>query len=308
MGECLQLVEAMSSSNPLTQSFPNEERAENRSRVGQAHHDPLECCTIHTAISLPKQASSTAAELRRAAARTEPIESRSKRHVLDAYNQLTETCEHIVLPRVVLDIAKQLYKRIEAENLLPQRHRLKSVRRATRAACIVIACRHARVPRTFMEIARLTQVEQKPLGRAYGAIKRAFKIRSGGARAPDDPTDVGATDPEGLLVRFCNYLNIAHDVLCACQHVLKRMLELGIGSTAWSRPMTMAGCAIYFTSHLLGRPSSLEDIATVAGRSPRAIVALYATLCDSKETVVPQKWIQDGRARFERLPQATRKK
>ncbi|KAM5536660.1 hypothetical protein V8D89_009755 [Ganoderma adspersum] len=285
-------------------SFPNEDRAENCSRVGKAHHDPLETCAIHTAISLPDQASSTAAQLRGAAARAEPIESRSKRHVLDAYNELTATCEHIVLPKVVLDIAKQLYKRIEAEGLLPQRHRLKNVRRAARAACIVIACRQARVPRTFMEVARLTQVDQKPLVRAFKVIKLAFKIKSGGARAPDDPTDVGATDPEGLLVRFCNYLDIAHDILCACQDVLRKMLELGIGSTTWNRPMTMVGCAIYFTGHLLGRPSSLGDIATIAGRSRRAIITLYGTLYLSRGTVVPQKWIQDGRARFERLPQA----
>ncbi len=284
----------------LIQTFKDEDNVSDRSRVGEAHYDLVESSDLQTKIALPGRGSRSSKEWRRIAARADRNDSPSERHVSKACKDLTTTCHRIELTRTVLNIAKQLYERIEEEDLLPQRHHRDKVYHGTLAACILIACRQARVPRTFIEISRLTCVDKKDLAKSFKVLERAFNVKAGGARAPDDPADVGAANPGDLLVRYCNYLGIAYDVVPICQDVVKKMQELEIGTS--SKPMTVAGSAIYFTCHLLGRPTSLGDIANVAGMKGSGIATLYGSLCHMKEAVVSQEWIQDGRASLQRLP------
>lgn len=213
---------------------------------------------------------------------------------------LSTSCQRIELPKTVTDIAKQLYQRIEQEDVFPQRHRSDKAYQGTLAACILIACRQARVPRTFIEISKLTCVDKKDLARAFKVLEQAFNVKAGGARAPDDPTDAGDMNPEHLLVRYCNYLGVAHDTACMCRDVVKEIQELEIGKT--SKPMTVAGSAIYFTGHLLGHPISIRDVANLAGMKGAAMVTLYRSLYDMKSKIVPRKWLEDGRAMLDRLP------
>ncbi|PIL24736.1 transcription factor [Ganoderma sinense ZZ0214-1] len=280
----------------------HEDRVENCSRAGEAHYDPLESFAIHLKFSHSHKASSSSVELLRAVARDHlHPESSSELPLLNGPKKLTTTCEPIVPPKMVADIAKQLYEHVEREGLLLQRRRKHLLRRAARAACLLIAYRLAHVPRTFNEIARLSNVDMHDLKRSYKVLRGAFNIKSGGARAPDDATDDSGTDPEGLLVRFCDYLGIACDLVPFYRHVMKKMLELvQIGNTR--RTMTVVGSVIYFTGYLLGRPTSLKEVASVASLKGAAIITLYGMLYRNKGTVVPQKWIEDYRARLEWLP------
>ncbi|KAI1783532.1 hypothetical protein LXA43DRAFT_1102443 [Ganoderma leucocontextum] len=281
-------------------TFKNDDAVASRSRVGKPHHTIVESSDLETTIALDDGGSGTSKELRRIATRADRNDSPSERHVSKALKDLTASCQRIELPKTILDIAKQLYQRIEQEDILPQRHRSDKAYQGTLSACILIACRQARVPRTFLEISKLTCVDKKDLANAFKVLERAFNIKPGGARAPDDPTDVGIANPEHLLVRYCNYLGLPSNIVCACRDVVKKMQGLEIGKT--SKPMSVAGSAIFFASHLLGRPISIGEIANVAGMKGPAIVMLYRSLYGMKETLVPQEWIQDGRARLERLP------
>ena len=74
----------------------------------------------------------------------------------NAYRDIATMCDTISLPRTIVETSKQLFKRVDEEKIL----RNKPID-ATIAACVFIACRQARVPRTFKEICVLTGVEKK---------------------------------------------------------------------------------------------------------------------------------------------------
>ncbi len=75
-------------------------------------------------------------------------------------------CERIGLSRVVVDSAKQLYKKVEDDKLLRGK-----TQEAVIASCIYIACREQNVTRTFKEIYALTRVSKKEIGRCFKILQ-----------------------------------------------------------------------------------------------------------------------------------------
>jgi transcription initiation factor TFIIB len=65
--------------------------------------------------------------------------------------------------------------------------------------------------------------------------------------------------------------------------------------------VSIAGGAIYFTCLLLGKNKSVRDIGVVAGVSESTIKLVYRYYQQAKEKLVKQEWIDDGRAKMDRL-------
>lgn len=78
------------------------------------------------------------------------------RNLQSAYRDCQTMCDAISLPKSISDTAKQLFKRVDEEKMLRGKDS-----NAVIAACIFIACRQGRVPRTFKEIVALTSVPKK---------------------------------------------------------------------------------------------------------------------------------------------------
>jgi len=190
-------------------------------------------------------------------------------------------------------LAKQLYKRSDEEKLL----RGKPLD-AVIAACIFIACRQAHVPRTFREICNLTHVSKKTLGQCYKALEQAFNLAPGAAA---NASAVGSTTgPENLLVRYCNHLDLPPNVQSICGDIIVAARKYGIGDGR--SPVSIAGGAIYFTCHLLGKVKSLRDISSVAGVSESTIKLVYRLYWHDRERLVKKQWIEEGKADMSRLP------
>ncbi|KAI0920972.1 hypothetical protein AcW1_004897 [Taiwanofungus camphoratus] len=249
---------------------------------------------LDTTISFRDGGSGIARELQRAASRSSA--SRSERNLLQAFRDISSWCDQFSLPKTISDIAKQLYKRSDEEKLL----RGKPLD-AVIAACIFIACRQAHVPRTFREICNLTHVSKKVLGQCYKALEQAFNLTPG-ASAVDRQSNTpnAARGPEDLLVRYCNHLDLPPNVQPICADVIIKARELGIADGR--SPVSIAGGAIYFTCHLLGKVKSARDISTVAGVSEGTIKLVYRLYYAEKEKLVKNEWIQEGKADLSRLP------
>lgn len=254
---------------------------------------------LDTVISFKDGGSGLARELQRAASRS--TASRSERNLLQAFRDIASWCDQFSLPKTISDIAKQLYKRSDEEKLL----RGKPLD-AVIAACIFIACRQAHVPRTFREICTLTHVPKKTLGQCYKALEQAFNLTLG-ASASRSSLSVGskAAGPESLLSRYCNHLDLPPNVEPICADIIGKARELGIADGR--SPVSIAGGAIYFTCHLLGKVKSARDISTVAGVSEGTIKLVYRLYYAEREKLVKEEWIKDGRAKLERLPVDTTK-
>ncbi|KAF9006649.1 cyclin-like protein [Cyathus striatus] len=273
-------------------TFANDE-GDDPSRVGAASDPLMEGMEqLDTVISFRDGGSGIARELQRAASRSQ--NSRSERNILTAFRDISSWCDQFSLPKTISDIAKQLYKRSDEEKLL----RGKPLD-AVIAACIFIACRQAHVPRTFREICNLTHVSKKVLGQCYKALEQAFNL-SPGANAHQSSTPGPSTGPETLLVRYCNHLDLPANVQSICSDIIQAARKHGIADGR--SPVSIAGGAIYFTCHLLGKDKHARDISAVAGVSEGTIKLVYRLYYAEKEKLVKQEWIDDGKAKFDNLP------
>jgi len=66
--------------------------------------------------------------------------------------------------------------------------------------------------------------------------------------------------------------------------------------------VSIAGGAIYFTCHLLGKVKSVRDISAVAGVSESTIKLVYRLYYAEKEKLVKKEWIDEGKADMDKLP------
>lgn len=276
-------------------TFANDE-GDDPSRVGAASDPLMEGIEqLDTVISFQDGGSGLARELQRAASRSQ--NSRSERNLLTAFRDISNWCDQFALPKIISDIAKQLYKRSEEEKLL----RGKPLE-AIIAACLFIACRQAHVPRSFREICTLTRVTKKSLGQCYKALEAAFNLTPGASAHAANPAP--SSGPESLVSRYCNHLDLPANVQSYCSDIIVAAREHGIADGR--SPVSIAGGAIFFTSHLLGKPKSLKEIGDVAGVSEGTIKLVYRLYYSEKEKLVKQKWIDEKKAEMGRLPDAYR--
>lgn len=114
--------------------------------------------------------------------------------------------EAISLSRVVVDSAKQLFKKVDENKLLKG----KSVE-ASSAACIYIACREHSVSRTFKEVCALTNVSKKEIGRCFKLLQPHFENK------PQISFD-------SYISRFSSSLELSSDVRKATLAVFRFIL------------------------------------------------------------------------------------
>lgn len=243
---------------------------------------------LSTNISFMDGGSGLARELQRAASRGQS--SRSERNLLSAFKDIDNLCEHMSLPKTIRDIAKQLYKRSDEEKLL----RGKPLD-AVIAAAIFIACRQAKVPRTFREICNVTRVPKKTLGQCYKVLENAFLQTE--EQNKGDTKRTGAAD---LVTRYCNHLNLEVRIETICRSIIETASEQGIA--AGRSPVSIAGGAIFFATHLFGCPRTVKDIGSVAGVSEGTIKLVYKLYYADKHRLVKQEWLDSGKAKMESLP------
>jgi transcription initiation factor TFIIB len=219
--------------------------------------------------------------------------SRSVQNLLSAFRDISNWCHQFSLPKTISDIVKRIYKRSYEARLL----RRKPVE-AVIAACIFVACRQAQVPRTFREICNIMGVSKKVLGQCYKGLERAFGL--GTSTNPSSSGAPSSTELDNLLVRYCNHLNLSAQVQSVCSDIIAAAREHGI--TDGRSPISIAGGALYFTCHLLGKAKSVRDVCAVAGLSECTIREVYRLYFRDKENLVKQEWIDEGKAKLNRLP------
>jgi len=148
----------------------------------------------------------------------------------------------------------------------------------------------------------MTKVSKKTIGQCYKVIEQAFNL---GQKVEGRGSDKGAmmtpkTDPESLLARYCNHLDLPPNYQRICSDIIGLARDQGIA--AGRSPVSIAGGAIYFVCHLMGRPKSSRDIAAVAGTSAGTIKLVYRLYYQEREKIVPNELLESGKGDLSRLP------
>ncbi|KAJ2157812.1 transcription initiation factor IIB [Coemansia sp. RSA 552] len=186
-------------------------------------------------------------------------QERQERNLRRAYGEIASICALMDLPAAVVETARDLYRRVDRENL----HKGKSSD-AVVGTCIFLACRQKALPRTFKEICALTKVPRKDIGRMFKLLKE----RLGATASPVSSDD--------LMMRFCANLSLlasAQD--CA---VLLNQMAKQQDTLAGRSPVSVAAACIYMASHLVAQPRDAKVISHVAGISEVTIKNSYKLL------------------------------
>jgi transcription initiation factor TFIIB len=293
-------------------TFANDENGDDPSRVGAAADPLLNGSQLDTVISARDGFSGRAKELSRA--QTKSAATKSERNLVSAYKEIGAMSDAIGLPKVVSDIAKQLYKKVEDSKQLKG----KTIQSII-AACIFIACRQANVPRTFKEICALTKVPKNEIGRVYKIIEKNLVAGTQATAAANgvdmpgtnqaalhNPTELQympttSTNAADLMIRFCNRLGLPPSVQGTCVELARRMADQG--TLAGRSPISIAAAGIFFVSWLVGKGKSPKEVGDAAGVSEGTVRNSYKLIWADKEKLVEPRWIESGKGSLENLPQ-----
>ncbi|GAA5860163.1 hypothetical protein JCM8547_009210 [Rhodosporidiobolus lusitaniae] len=262
-------------------SFADSE-GDDPSRVG-GPQDPLLDASeqLSTVISFKDNNTGISKALQMAASRVaKDQQGGSGRDLQSAFREIATMCEAISLPKSIIDTTKMLFKRVDEEKVLRGKSEAAII-----AACIFIACRQGRVPRTFKEIVALTSVSKKDIAAAFKQIDKLFDTSS--------PHASSSTDLDSLISRMGNHLALSVPLQRACSLAGAKAVEDGV--LAGRNPITIASSCIMFTTSLWGRRVNLGELAKVGGVQESTIRTGYRLLLTVKERLVDPKWFEDGR-------------
>ncbi|BGP00446.1 transcription initiation factor IIB [Rhodotorula toruloides] len=252
------------------------------SRVG-GPADPLLDSTdqLSTVISFKDNNTGVARALQMAASRVaKDAQGGSGRDLQGAFREIATMCEAISLPKAIIDTSKMLFKRVDEEKALRGKSEAAII-----AACIFIACRQGRVPRTFKEIVALTNVSKKEIAGAFKQIDKLFDTSS--------PHGASSTDLDSLISRICNHLALPVPLQRACSLCGQKTVDDGV--LAGRNPITIASSCILFVSTLWGRRVDPKEIAKVGGVQDSTIRTGYRLLLTVKERLVDSRWFDASR-------------
>ncbi|KAF9963586.1 transcription initiation factor IIB [Modicella reniformis] len=248
------------------------------SRVGAAANPLLSGPQLDTVISNMSGTTKLAKDLSRMHSKV--TIDRDTHKLLDVYKDISAMCDAIGLTKVIADTAKQLFKHIHDERLLRGR-----LDQAVMTACIYIACRQQKVPRSIKEILALTQVPKKEFTKCFKVIRALQEAKS---------MPMTAEDP---MPRFCCSLQLNMEVEKLATSLVFKAKELHtmFGKT----PPTIAATCIFMASNLCNDPRTLKRISLECGITEMTIRRAYKHLYQERDKLLDESL---SAAQFQSLP------
>jgi transcription initiation factor TFIIB len=189
------------------------------------------------------------------------VSDATERNLAFALSEIDRMSSHLGLPRNVREAAAVIYRRAVEERLI----RGRSIE-GVAAAALYAACRECKVPRTLDEIADVSRVSKKEIGRSYRFIARELLIHL----RPTSPTD--------YISRFGSELGLSGEVQSKAIELLKEATKKGL--TSGRGPTGVAAAAIYIASVLHGERRTQRDVADVARVTEVTVRNRYKELCE----------------------------
>lgn len=187
------------------------------------------------------------------------VRDAGERNLATALAELGRMAGVMGMPKVVRETAAMIYRKAMGRNLV----RGRSINGVV-ATALYSACRQCNVPRTLDEIARVSRVDKKEIGRTYRFITHELKLK------------LMPTSPEDYIPRFCSELKLSGAVQIEANKILHEAAEKQLGSG--KGPVGMAAAAIYIAAIMCNEERTQKEVADAAGVTEVTIRNRYKEL------------------------------
>lgn len=174
--------------------------------------------------------------------RTKDAGERNLRHALSEIDRMASA---LGIPRSVREVASVIYRRALSENLI----RGRSIE-GVATGCLYAACRKEGIPRSLEEVAEVSRVERKEIGRTYRYVSQSLGL------------EMKPVDPQEYVPRFCSKLDASETVQTKATEIITVTAEMGLLSG--KSPTGYAAAAIYAASLLCHERKTQREVAEVA--------------------------------------------
>ncbi len=195
------------------------------------------------------------------------ISGATERNLAFALSEIDKDSSSLGLPRSVRESASVVYRNAVNNKLI----RGRSIEGVV-AACVYVACRQCNVPRTLDEIADVSRVTKREIGRTYRFLARELEI------------NLPPTSPVDYVPRFASELGLSGEVQSKAIDIIEKAVDKGL--TSGRGPIGVAAAALYISSVLLGERRTQRDVAKVAGVTEVTIRNRYKELTEQLDVGV----------------------
>lgn len=246
-------------------TFSNDNNgAEDRCRVGGPENPLLES-DLSTMIGPPPTGGSPYSKHHHKMSSTD-------RSLIKAFGCISNMADRISLPKSITDQANAMFKIVyEGRSLKGRAHE------AIASACLYIACRQEGTPRTFKEIAAISAINKREIGRCFKLIIKAHE------------TNPEIITSEDFIERFCGHLDLPRSVRRAAAKIAQLSAELDIAPGR--SPISVAAAAIYMASHASPDKKSHREIAEIAGVGEGTIKQSYRLMRPWASELFPDDFV-----------------
>lgn len=195
------------------------------------------------------------------------ISGAKERNLAFALSELDRSSSKLSLPKSIREDASKVYRDAVDHKLI----RGRSIEGVV-AAAIYIACRRCHVPRTLDEIAEVSRVTKKEVGRTYRFMARKLNIKL----LPTSPVD--------YVPRFASELGLSGEAQARAIEIINQARANGLNSGRG--PTGMAAAALYIASILLNERKTQKEIADVTGVTEVTIRNRYSEITQLLDIVI----------------------
>ncbi|MGB7788240.1 transcription initiation factor IIB [Methanoregula sp.] len=189
------------------------------------------------------------------------VSNATERNLAFALSELDRMASALGLPRNIRETSAMVYRDAVDRNLI----RGRSIE-GVAASTLYAACRQCSVPRTLDEIAEVSRVSRKEIGRTYRFVSRELGLKL----LPTSPLD--------YVPRFCSGLTLNGEVQSRTIEILRLASEREL--TSGRGPTGVAAAAIYIASILSGERRTQREVAEVSGVTEVTIRNRYKELAE----------------------------
>ena len=197
----------------------------------------------------------------------------------DEFQRITVIAKNSGIPQIIIDEALRFHKKISEHKTFRGLNRDGII-----AASIYISCRTHDCPRTAKEIATIFTLDNTS---ATKGCKNAISIINELEHTfiNSDKTNLGKTNPESFIERYCSRLNINKELTKLSIFVALNIQKKNL--IPENTPHSIAAGIVYFIGQLCYLNISKKDVSRISEISEVTINKCYKKLDSFKDKLIP---------------------